>query len=160
MIMDLLGKWIQGNQLQDPDNIDALLEAADLTRQLIQDRDYESIGKMISYTIDHDYFECFTWILDLLQEEFEKTRELVLDDFYCDIGRSIANYDEFAGRLQVDLNAKENEVRKVYDEHGEAESFFNMFTYRTGYRNIFLVTAENFDTKDNDYIEYRLLFRR
>lgn len=158
--MDLLEKWIQDNQLQDPDDIDALLEAADLTRQLIQDRNYSGISRMIRYTVDHDYFECFTWILDLLQEEFEKTKEYDLDDFYCGIGRSIANYDEFAGRLQVDLNAQENEVEKVYDEHGEAESFFNKFTYRTGYRNIFLVTAENFDTKDNDYIEYRLLFRR
>ena len=158
--MDLLEKWIQDNQLQDPDDIDALLEAADLTRQLIQDRNYSGISRMIRYTVDHDYFECFTWVLDLLQEEFEKTKEYDLDDFYCGIGRSIANYDEFAGRLQVDLNAQENEVEKVYDEHGEAESFFNKFTYRTGYRNIFLVTAENFDTKDNDYIEYRLLFRR
>ena len=158
--MDLLEKWIQDNHLQVPDNIDALLEAADLTRQLVQDRNYEGISKMISYTIDHDYYECFTWILDLLQEEFEKTREFDLEDFSCGIGRSIANYDEFADRLQVDHNAQENEVEKVYDEHGEAESFFNKFTYRTGYRNIFLVTAENFDTKDNDYIEYRLLFRR
>jgi len=158
--MDLLEKWIQDNQLQDPDNIDALLEAADLTRQLVQDRNYEGISKMISYTIDHDYYECFTWILDLLQEEFEKTAGYDLDDFSCGIGRSIANYDEFADRLQVDHNAQENEVEKVYDEHGEAESFFNKFTYRTGYRNVFLVTAENFDTKDNDYIEYSLLFRR
>ena len=106
--MDLLEKWIQDNQLQDPDDIDALLEAADLTRQLIQDRNYSGISRMIRYTVDHDYFECFTWVLDLLQEEFEKTKEYDLDDFYCGIGRSIAN----------------------------------------------------FDTKDNDYIEYRLLFRR
>ena len=69
--MDLLEKWMQNDQLQDPDNIDALLEAADLTRQFIMDRDYEGINK-----------------------------------------------------------------------------------------NIYLVTSENFDTKDNDYIEYRLLFRR
>lgn len=103
---------------------------------------------------------CFRISESSKEEEFEKTKEYDLDDFYCGIGRSIANYDEFAGRLQVDLNAQENEVEKVYDEHGEAESFFNKFTYRTGYRNIFLVTAENFDTKDNDYIEYRLLFRR
>ena len=93
----------------------------DLLEKWIQDRNYEGISRMIRYTVDHDYFECFTWILDLLQEEFEKTAEYVLDDFYCSIGRSIANYDEFAGRLQVDLNAQENEVEKVYDEHGEAE---------------------------------------
>ena len=119
--MDLLEKWIQNNQLQDPDNMDALLEAADLVRQLIRDRDHAGINKIINYTIENDYFECFTWILDLLQEEFEKTAGYDLDDFSCGIGRSIANYDEFADRLQVDHNAQENEVEKVYDEHGEAE---------------------------------------
>lgn len=122
--MNLPENWMQNNQLQDPDNIDALLEAADLARQLIQ------VG-------DH-----------------------ALDDFYCDLGRSIANYDEFAGRLKVDLNVQDHEVEKVYDEHGEAEAFFNKSIYTTGYKNIYLVTSENFDTKDNDYIEYRLLFRR
>ena len=158
--MDLLEKWMQNDQLQDPDNIDALLEAADFTRQLINDRDYEGINKIISYTIDHDYYECFSWIMDLMQEEFEKTKEYALDDFYCDIGRSIEDYDEFAGRLKVDFNVQDHDVEKVYDEHGEAESFFNKSVYTTGYKNIFLVTSENFDTKDNDYIEYRLLFRR
>ena len=117
--MDLLEKWIQDNQLQDPDNIDALLEAADLTRQLVQDRNYEGISKMISYTIDHDYYECFTWILDLLQEEFEKTREFDLEDFSCGIGRSIANYDEFAGRLQVDHNAQDHEVERYMMNMGK-----------------------------------------
>ena len=158
--MDLLEKWMQENQLQDPDNIDALLETADLTRQLINDRDYEGINKIIIYTVDHDYYECFSWVMDLMQEEFEKTKEYALDDFYCGIGRSIANYDEFAGRLKVDFNVQDHDVEKVYDEHGEAESFFNKSIYTTGYKNIFLVTSENFDTKDNDYIEYRLLFRR
>ena len=158
--MDLLEKWMQEDQLQDPDNIDALLEAADLTRQLINDRDYSGINKIISYTIDHDYYECFSWIMDLMQEEFEKTKEYDLDDFYCDIGRSIEDYDEFAGRLKVDFKAQDHDVEKVYDEHGEAESFFNKSIYTTGYKNIYLATSENFDTKDNDYIEYRLLFRR
>ena len=158
--MDLLEKWIQNNQLQDPDNMDALLEAADLVRQLIRDSDYEGINKIINYTIESDYFECFSWIMDLLQEEFENTKEFDLDDFYCDIGKSIVNYDVFAARLQVDLNVQEHEVEKVYDEHGEVESFFNKYTYMTGYKNIYLVSSENFDTKDNDYIQYRLLFRR
>ena len=158
--MDLLEKWMQNDQLQDPDNIDALLEAADLTRQLINDRDYSGINKIIIYTVDHDYYECFSWVMDLMQEEFEKTTEYHLDDFFCDIGRSIADYDEFAGRLKVDFNVQDHDVEKVYDEHGEAESFFNKSIYTTGYKNIYLVTSENFDTKDNDYIEYRLLFRR
>ena len=41
MVMDILEKWIQENRLQDHEDIDALLEAADMTRQLIQDKNYE-----------------------------------------------------------------------------------------------------------------------
>ena len=42
---------------------------------------------------------------------------------------------------------------------GEVQSFFNILTYRTSYESVFLITEENFDTKDNDYIRYKLLFR-
>ena len=158
--MDMLDEWIQDNHLQDPDDIDALLEAADLTRQLIKNKNYEGINTIINYTIENGFYECFSWIMDLLQEEYEKTDKYYLDNSACDIRKTITNFDEFAGRLQVDFNAKCRDVEKVYDEHGEAESFFNIFTYNTGYKNIYLVSAENFDTKDNDYIQYRLLFRR
>lgn len=48
----------------------------------------------------------------------------------------------------------------MYDEHGEVESFFNNFTYRTRYKNICLLTSENFDTRDNDFIQYKLRFSR
>ena len=157
--MDLLEKWIQNNQLQEPD-FDALLDAADLTRQFIQAGNYEGINKIIGCTIEKGYYECLSWIMDLLQEEFEKTTDCSLDDFHCEIGKSIRNYDEFASRLQVDFKVQKHDVEKVYDEHGEVESFFNNFTYKTGYKNIYLVSSENFDTKDNDYIQYRLLFCR
>ena len=45
------------------------------------------------------------------------------------------------------------------DHDGEVQSFFNILTYKTAYPNIFLTTEENFDTKDNDFIRYRLLFK-
>ena len=160
MVMDILEKWMQDNHLQDPDDIDTLLEAADLIRQLIQEKNYEGICTIINFTIKNAYFECFSWIMDLLQEEFEKLGDYCLDDFVCDIGKSIANYDEFANRLQVDFNVQSHDVEKVYDEHGEVESFFNNFTYNTKYMNIFLGSSENFYTRDNDYIQYRLLFRK
>ena len=44
-----------------------LLEAANLVRQLIRDRDYEGINKIINYTIESDYFECFSWIMLTIQ---------------------------------------------------------------------------------------------
>lgn len=156
----MIEKWIHNNQLKDTDNIDALLETADLTRQLIHEKNYTGLHTMICYTIENSLYEGFSWIMDLLQEEFEKTRDYNLDDFKCDIGKSIEGFNEFAERLEVDYNVKRHDVEKVYDEHGEVESFFNKFTYKTKYNNIHLISSENFDTRDNDYIQYRLVFIR
>ena len=58
------------------------------------------------------------------------------------------------GSIEQDLT----DVEKQLDDHGEVESFFNIFTYETRYPNIHLFSAENFDVKDNDFIQYRLLF--
>ena len=156
----MVEKWIHNNQLKDPDNLDALLETADLTRQLIHDRNYTGLNTMICYTIGNSLYEGFSWIMDLLQEEFGKTEEYSLDDFKCDIGKSIDGFNEFADRLEVDFNVRKHEIEKVYDEHGEVESFFNNVTYKTKYNNIYLISSENFDTRDNDFIQYSLAFSR
>jgi hypothetical protein len=96
----------------------------------------------------------------ILQEEFEKPDGAGMKDFSCDLGRSIPHYNDFTQRLQADFNVIDNDVEKTYDDHGEVQSFFNIFKYKTAYKNIFLVTEENFDLKDNDFIRYRLLFTR
>lgn len=158
--MGMIESWMQNYPLQDPDDIDALLEASDVTRQLIHDKNYEGISAVIIFTIENGLYECLSWVMSLLQEEFEKETEYDLEGFVCDIGRSIASYDEFVKTLQVDFNLQKQEIEKVYDEHGEVESFFNNFTYRTRYENICLLTSENFDTRDNDFIQYKLRFSR
>ena len=98
--------------------------------------------------------------LEGLKFEFEKDEDSWLKDFTCFIGKSITNYNEFIERLNVDFNVTNNDVETTLDNNGEVQSFFNIFTYNTIYKNIFLVTAENFDTKDNDFIQYKLLFKR
>ncbi len=158
--MGNLENWIRNNHLNDPDDIDALLETADLVRQLIYDRDYAGINSVIKYTVENSLYEAFSWVMALLQEEFEKDGDHCPDTFTCSLGRSIPDYDELANRLQVEFNVQMNDVESVYDEHGEVESFFNTFTYKTRYENIFFISSENFDTKDNDYIQYKLLFSR
>ncbi len=145
---------------EDPEDIDFLLEIADITRQLISGGKYEDINALINRTVRNGYNEAFSWIMELLQEEFEKKENFDLAGFSCEIGRSVENFDEFTDRLQIDFNVLEHDVEKVLDEHGEEQSFFNNFTYRTRYGNIFMISSENFDTKDNDYIRYSLLFRR
>ena len=89
---------------------------------------------------------------------FEK-ENCLLADFECLLGRSIPNFNDFMQILKANADPVSNEVETVSDENGETKSFFNILTYKTGFANIYLVSSENFDTKDNDYIQYRLLFK-
>ena len=150
---------ISANNLKDPEDVDALLELADITGQLIRDQRYSDLELLISYTVGSGYYEAFSWIMAMLQEEFDRKENCALKSFSCFLGRSVANYDEFIRRLQVDLKAIDNDAETIMDRDGEVQSFFNILTYRTAYANIFLSTEENFDTKDNDFIRYKLLFR-
>ena len=157
--MDMFEAFLQNNDLNDPDDIGSLLELASLTRRLIVGNLYPEINDIINYTVKHEHYEAFSWVIGILQEEFEK-EECALNDFECSIGKSVPDYDEFVKRLQVRFDTLKNDYETVTDENGEVQSFFNIFTYRTGFRNVFLVSSENFDTKDNDYIQYKLLFAR
>jgi len=157
--MDILDNFLHSNNLQDPEDIDALLDCASLVRRLIGEKRYPLICKVILYTIENSYYEAFLWTMGILQEEFEKGN-CTLEDFSCQLGGRITNYDDFVQSLQVDFNAIKNDVEKVYDSNGEVESFFNIFIYKTSFENIFLISFEYFDTKDNDYIQYRLAFVR
>lgn len=157
--MDTLDKFLQANSLHDPDDIDSLIELASITRELIDSRQYDCLESIINYTLQHRYHEAFCWCIGILQETLEK-EDCSLDSFECVLGQSIPDYDEFIARLQVDLNACINGTETVYDSTGEATSFFNILVYNTGYRNIRLVSSENFDTKDNDFVQYRLSFFR
>ena len=158
--MKSLQEFLCNNSLKDPEDIDALLEAAEITRQLISDGKYSDLEQLINYTIENKHFEAFTWIMDILQEEFEKDENHSLTDFTCFIGNSISDFNEFIQRLQIDFDAEDNDFETTLDSSGEIQSFFNILTYKTCYDNIFLITAENFDLKDNDFIQYKLLFTR
>ena len=148
----------QNSELQDADNLDALLELAEITRQLIADGREAEIGRLIRRTVETSCLEAFSWIMAILQEALKKPEGGVLRGFSCELGGSIPQYHEFTQRLQVDFHVLDNAVEKTCDAHGEVQSFFNIFTYRTAYPNIFLVTEENFDLRDNDFIRYKLRF--
>ena len=157
-IMRSLEDLLNENNLSDSSDIDALLELAEITRQAISGECYTDIELLINYMVNNGYYEAFSWIMAVLQEEFDKKDNCRLKDFTCFIGRSILNYDVFINRLQVDLKAYDNDAEAIVDNNGEVQSFFNILTYKTAYRNAFLVTEENFDTKDNDFILYKLKF--
>ena len=156
--MRSLEDLLNDNNLSDPGDIDALLELAEITRQMICGNRNSEIEILIQYTISNDYYEAFSWVMAVIQEEFDKKGNCTLKDFICYIGKSIVNYDEFIKRLQVDLKAPDNDAEAIIDHNGEVQSFFNILTYKTAYNNVLLITEENFDTKDNDFIRYKLKF--
>ena len=155
----MLEQFLRTNDLRDSENIDLLLDFASLLRQLVQEKQYEAISAAIRHTAEHNCYEALFWALGVLQEEFEQ-EEGCLENFDCQLGRAISSYDEFREKLQIDSNIEKNEIETVHDENGEVQSFFNIFTYRSGFENIYLVSSENFDTKDNDFIQYKLSFVR
>lgn len=157
--MRTLEELMRTNNLANPDDIDALLELAEITGRLIDDEQYPEIERLVSYTVSREYGEAFTWIMAALQEEYDRKESCRLKSFTCFIGKSIARYDDFLRRLQVDLKAIDNDAETIMDHDGEVQSFFSIITYKTAYPNIFLITEENFDTKDNDFIRYKLLFK-
>ncbi len=157
--MRSLEELFKNNNLKNPDDIDALLELAEMMGGLIRDERYADIELLINYIISNEYDEAFSWVMAAMQEEYGKKEGCRLKDFTCFIGKSIANYDEFIHRLQVDLKAIDNDAETMTDRDGEVQSFFNILKYRTAYPNIFLITEENFDTKDNDFIRYKLQFK-
>ena len=157
--MRSLEELLRENNLKDPEDIDALLELAEITGGLICNERYSDIELLIDYTINNDYYEALSWVMAALQEDLEKSEGCHLKNFTCFIGKSIANYDGFIKRLQVELKAIDNDAETMIDRDGEVQSFFNILKYKTAYPNVFLITEENFDTKDNDFIRYILQFK-
>ena len=155
----MIEKYLGNNNLNDADDFDALIDLAALTRELVEEKTYPDIITLINYLLQNSYYEAFSWCMEVLQEEFEK-EECTLENFECPVGKSIPGYDEFIERLDVDLNAPTNGIESVDDKYGEVESFYNILVYRTKYDNINLVSSENFDNKDNDFVEYKLSFFR
>ena len=155
--MENLDKILKGINLDNSEGIDALIECASVVRRLVDEKNYDDINRVIRYTVENGYYEALLWTMGIISEEFQKA-DCRLNSFSCMLGGRINGYDDFVQALQVDFNALNNTVEKVYDNNGEVESFFNIFVYKTGFENICLVPSENFDTKDNDYIHYRLSF--
>ena len=146
------------NSTNVQEDFDFLIDVADISRKCIEEDDREKLTELIQSTVYNGLYEAFSWIIEIIQESYTKANESHRDDFLCKIGSSIPDYDTFIKKLGADMHVLKNEVEIVPDENGEPQAFFNSLTYRTKYDNVFLVTSENFDTRDNDFIQYYLLF--
>ncbi len=157
--MDKLIKLLQENNIHNFEEMDSLLELTSLIRRLLVCGQYSDISDIINYILRCDYCEALSWIMETLQEEFAKAN-CKLEDFECNLGLSIPNYDEFMHILRIDMKPIKEEIEKVLDDNGEAQSFFNILIYKTRYDNVYLISSENFDTKDYDYIQYKILVKK
>ncbi|MBQ1907388.1 MAG: hypothetical protein II173_04370 [Firmicutes bacterium] len=165
--MDRLEEFIESSRLKggEPEDggMDVLIEAADITRELLSEGRLSDISALIRCAASGRCYEALSWILDILQEAYEDGgsgacgEDGGLPDLVCELGRRVEDFDAFAVALGVDYTPLRDEVEILYDEHGEPHAFFNTCSYRTGWSHVYLVAAENFDAKDFDYILYRLL---
>ena len=69
--MGIPESFFQNNRLADPDDMDALLELAEMTRGLIAEGDSASLERLVGYAAEKGLCEAFTWIMGLVQEELE-----------------------------------------------------------------------------------------
>ena len=149
--------WVQGNlPVEDPEDMDFLLEFAEDLRGFIQNLHLKEAEALVRYTVVNGYAEAVYWALGILEECWSRASG-ALPAFECVLGRHIPEFDSMISRLEVDLKAAENDVVPIRDENGEIQSFYNILTYQSWFSHIRLVSSEIFDAKDNDFIEYRLI---
>ena len=151
--------YLQDRNLKNFEDVDSLLILASLLKQLIDGNRYSDINSIIIFTMEHEYYEAFSWTMAMLQEEMEKA-DGKLENFECIIGETIPNYNEFIRTLQVEWKAPRIGTEAVRDENGKVKVLFDIDTYKTGYKNIFFVYKESVEAKEDYNIQYKLSFIR
>ena len=73
--MEMIETFLEKNPLQDAEDIDSLLELADLVRTLIDANQTAGIIRLLQYTMEHRCYDAFSWCMGLLQEELEKVNK-------------------------------------------------------------------------------------
>lgn len=152
-------EFLNGKNLLNSDEIEDFLELSDYTRELISNGEYGKVGELVKTVLSSKYFEAFSWVTSILQEKYgdEKCN---IKDFSCNLGRKIDNYDEFTNVLGIDPEPYTTTMKTITGKDGEIQSFYNILILKTNYTGTYLVSMENFDTKDNDFIQYKLLFTK
>ena len=151
--MEEIEEFLKDKNLTNIECIDDFLELSDYTRNLVLKKEYEKLSKLINYIVENGFFEALSWVISIIEENCN-------EDLLCNFGNKINNYDKFVNALKVEVDPYISTIKKITEKYGEVESFFNILIYKTKYNGIFLISMENFDTKDNDFIQYKLLFTK
>ena len=125
--MEKVKDLLHGGRLKDAEDIEALLDLADLMREAVGCEKYPEIREIINYCVENGCFEALSWTMEILQEEFSKAEECRLEDFDCELGMAISHYNDFVQQLGIELNVLTNEVETIRDDNGEVQSFFKIF---------------------------------
>lgn len=155
--MQKVSEFLKNKDFSNPDDIDAFLELADYVRELMDEGKYDELGELVKQILEGKYFEAFVWISSILQEKRDNDKNGV-KDFTCDLGKSIDDYDAFTTALEIGSEPYATGIKTITDKEGEIKSFYNIAILKTGHPGTYLCTMENFDTRDNDFILYKLLF--
>ena len=151
--MKEIEEFLKGKNLSNVEYIEDFLELSDYTRKIIIQKEYKKLTKLINYILKNELFEAFSWIVSIIEETNN-------EDFLCELGNKVDNYDEFVNVLKIEVDPYISTIKKITEKYGEVESFLNILIYKTRYNEIYLISIENFDTKDNDFIQYKLLFTK
>lgn len=146
-------EFLKDKNLTNIEYINDFLELSDYTRNLVSEKEYAKLSKLIKYIQENEFFEALSWIISILEENCNQ-------DFLCDLGNKINNFDEFTNVLKIEEDPYISGIKKVTEKYDEVESFFNLLIYKTRYKGAFLISMEKFDTKDNDFIQYKLLITK
>jgi len=143
-------EFLKDKNLNNIEYIDDFLELSDYTRNLVLKKEYEKLSELINQIVENEFFEALSWVISILEENCN-------EDLGCNFGNKINNYEKFVDVLKVEVEPYISTIKKITEKYGEVESFFNILIYKTKYNGIFLISMENFDNKDNDFIQYKLL---
>lgn len=153
IVMEEVEEFFKEKNLTSTENIDDFLELSDFTRNLVLKKEYEKLSRLIKYIVENEFFEALSWVISIIEENCN-------EEFSCDFGNMINNFDEFTNILKIEEDPYISGIKKVTEKYDEVESFFNLLIYKTRYKGAFLISMEKFDTKDNDFIQYKLLITK
>jgi len=141
---------------EDPDNLDVLFELTDLLDKIFQQMDFQALEKLSIGIISVQNRSAFEWLINIIEEKFSNLNEK--RNISLRLGKQINGYDTFIEMIGIEKDTEPIEIEIISIPGLHIESFFNINAYKTKFNDMFLVTAENFDSFDVDFIQYRLVF--
>lgn len=155
MINEKINSFLNNKNIKDENDINMFLELTQLIRELLEqnNNNYIEIGNIINIMLKNQNIEAIDWIILTIEEN----RKIEYKDIVISLGEKIEFYNEFIKYIKVDETPIYNiSLDKSIDIQEYA--LLNVNIYSTKYQYLYLARIENFNTLDNDFAEYKLIF--